>query len=142
MFMKMLSLLVSVVISASPSVVTIDRIEQCPNGDIAIVEFGNQYIDIPVADLNEEVAQGEKLAVKSVVGTFTCYDFDNGMAQFKSYDDEVWWSLTFDEIGTVPKLNEPYTVSYLENGTVACECDYCDNCWREDDILLAVARTE
>ena len=142
MFMKLFSVLVSVAVSACASVATVDRIEECPNGDIAVVEYGDIYVDIPLASLNEDVAQGEKLAVTSVVGTFTAYDYDNRMAQFKSYDNEVWWSLTFDEIGDIPSLNVPYPVSYLENGTTACECDYCDNCWREDDIRLSVELTK
>ena len=71
-------------------------------------------------------------------GTFTHLSEDG--AQFKSYDDEVWWYLQYEDIGYIPELNQPYSIIYDTNGTEYCGCDYCDNCWREDDVLKKIEK--
>lgn len=73
-------------------------------------------------------------------GTFTYVNHFEQKAQFKSYDDEIWWYLDFSEIGFEPQGNVPYTITYDTNGTNSCNHTDCDNCWREDDILKKVEK--
>ena len=82
--------------------------------------------------------------VSEVVGQF--YDKfeanETTYYHFKANDDSVWWQLTAEEIGFIPKANETYTLVYDNNGTtkankpcncvVECECDVYD------DIFLGV----
>lgn len=80
-------------------------------------------------------------------GSFEVTD-SNGNAdtyyQFRSNDCTVWWLLTEEEIGFVPKAGKTYTLSYDDNGTTRenkpCNCDYEDHCECEvyDDIFLGV----
>lgn len=77
---------------------------------------------------------------KIAYGTFT--NLGEMGAQFKSYDNEVWWYLEYDEMDEKPQLNKPYAIIYDTNGTEKCSHNYCDNCWREDDILKQIKKIE
>lgn len=65
---------------------------------------------------------------KTAYGTFT-YLGEEG-AQFKSYDDEVWWYLDYEDIGEKPQANKPYALTYNTNDTE----DY------EDDTLIKIEK--
>ena len=84
------------------------------------------------------VAPTENKNEKVAFGTFT-YLGEEG-AQFKSYDDEVWWYLEYEDIGEKPQTNKPYALTYNTNGTEECEHTDCDNCWREDDTLIKIEK--
>lgn len=64
--------------------------------------------------------------------------------QFRSHDNEVWWQLTAEEIGFVPKANTEYTLTYDNNGTTKankpCNCapEFECECEVYDDILIGV----
>ena len=66
-------------------------------------------------------------------GTFTYYGEEG--VQFKSYDDENWWYLEYEDLGEKPPLNKPVAIVFDNNGTVkgdeCCDDDCC--CWAEDD---------
>lgn len=64
-------------------------------------------------------------------------------AQFKSYDNNVWWYLSYEKLGFIPQKGETYTVIYDNNNTeqdnyCTHEVDECDNCWREDDKFITI----
>ena len=107
----------------------VDRIKD--NNIVVIeVEYGEMK-EVPVSDFNQKVKEGDHINSKTVVGsiTNTFEDLDgNTYYQFKSYDNEVWWCGTADEIGFVPVEGKEYILCYYDNGTVE---EY-------DDILLAL----
>ena len=147
MFMKLFSFVLSMAISAYTPAATIDRIEKTPNGDIAVIEIyqtdGNiHFRDVETEMFTNRVEAGEKLEVKTVIGTFTNYSLETGFVQFKDYTNEVWWYLSFEEIGFVPDLNKPYALSYFENYSKDCNHKDCDDCYRENDILLHVEKVD
>lgn len=76
--------------------------------------------------------------VVTTYGTFTAIGTEG--AQFKSYDNEVWWYLEFSDIGEVPELNKPYAIAFDTNGTNDCEDVDCDCCWREDDTVKKIEK--
>ena len=63
---------------------------------------------------------------------------------FKSNDNSVWWQLTAEEIGFVPKTNEEYTLTYDNNGTnkanKSCDCapEFECECEVYDDIFISI----
>lgn len=63
---------------------------------------------------------------------------------FKSDDNKVWWLLTEDQIGFIPKEGDEYVVMYHNNGTTAdhklCTCDPELNCECEkyDDVFIGI----
>ena len=90
-------------------------------------------------------------ANKSVTGEF--YDSivatdQNGNKStyyhFKSYDDKVWWYITEEQLGFIPKANTEYMLVYDENGTTSenkpCDCAPESECECEvyDDIFVEV----
>ena len=85
---------------------------------------------VPTSVPNEKIAYG----------TFTYVDEQH--AQFKSYDDSVWWYLECAEIGEKPQANKPYALIYDTNNTESCTHTDCDNCWREDDVLKKIKKIE
>lgn len=107
----------------------VDRIKD--NNIVVIeVEYGEMK-EVPISDFNQKVKEGDHINSKTVVGsiTNTFEDLDgNTYYQFKSYDNEVWWCVTADEIGFVPIEGKEYIICYYDNGTVE---EY-------DDILLAL----
>ena len=68
----------------------------------------------------------------------------NTYYHFKSNDDKVWWLVTADELGFIPKANTEYVLVYDDNGTTKankpCDCAPEDECECEvyDDIFLGV----
>jgi hypothetical protein len=74
--------------------------------------------------------------IVTTYGTFTSVREE--YSQFKSYDDEVWWLIDNDDIEFAPKVNKPCKITFYNNFTEDCGHDYCDCCWREDDILLKI----
>lgn len=64
--------------------------------------------------------------------------------QFKSYDDEVWWLLTAEEIGYVPNIGEAFNLCYDDNcttkGNFTCDClpEWECECYLMDDTLIEV----
>jgi hypothetical protein len=77
---------------------------------------------------------------KIAYGTFTRVGEEG--AQFKSYDDSVWWYLEYADIGEKPQVNKPYALIYDTNNTESCTHTDCDNCWREDDVLKKIKKIE
>lgn len=130
----------------------VDRIE---DGGYAVVEFsrGNEVykmLDIPVEDINGKVSEGTEIPVKVAEGYFHC-DLDvkdeqgNDIKwyQFRSYDDEVWWCLTEEEIGHIPTdVHDTYTLYYSDNGTTSCDCPAELECeeFLYDDIFFVVEK--
>ena len=126
-------LLTATLFTANPVTVQggayVDRIED--NNIVVIdVECGEMK-EVPISDFNQKVKEGDRINSKTVVGsiTNTFEDLDgNTYYQFKTYDNEVWWCITADEIGFVPIEGKEYILCYYDNGTVE---EY-------DDILLAL----
>lgn len=64
--------------------------------------------------------------------------------QFRSDDDSVWWILSAEEIGFVPKEGTEYVLVYDNSGTTAenkpCECgpEFDCECEVYDDIFIKV----
>lgn len=130
----------------------VDRIE---DGGCVVVEFSKcdevyKMLDIPIEDINGKVSEGTEIPVKVAEGYFHC-DIDakdeqgNDIKwyQFRSYDDEVWWCLTEDEIGHIPTdVRDTYILYYSDNGTTGCNCPPEWECeeFLYDDILLYVER--
>ena len=54
-------------------------------------------------------------------GSFT-YLGEEG-AHFKSYDDEVWWYLEYEDLGFIPEKGKTYTIIYDNNNTK--QNNYC-----------------
>jgi hypothetical protein len=80
-------------------------------------------------------------------GTFEGTDesgYTDTYYQFKSYDNEVWWVLTANEIGCIPKSNTKYMLVYNDNGTTkedkVCDCleEYDCECYVYDDVFIKV----
>ena len=106
--------------------------------------------DIPQEDFNERKADGEDLEVDVVVGTFSGDIFemtDSNMKkdmyyQFKSYDNEVCWCLTEEDMGFIPKEGKEYVLAFYQNGTTKdnyeCPEEYDCECYCYDDIFLGV----
>lgn len=60
--------------------------------------------------------------------------------QFRSDDNEVWWLLTENEVGRVPKEGDRYVLVYDDKGTTSCRHgDDCE-CYLYDDELITVIR--
>lgn len=86
-------------------------------------------------------------SVDFAVGRFTngTRDIDGNMYyQFISYDNEVWWVLTEDQIGYIPSTEKNYYLVYSNNGTTAenktCDClkEWDCECEVYDDVFLAI----
>ena len=62
--------------------------------------------------------------------------------QFKSNDNEVWWMLTEEEIGAIPKENVEYALTYNTKGTTkenkTCGCAFLCECEVYDDEFISV----
>ena len=107
--------------------------------------------DIPQTDYNERKADGEDLNVDTAIGYFCGepYNFIDPktgdeivMYQFKSIDNEVWWCLTENEMGFVPRSGQRYILAYYQNGTTkenhTCPEEYDCECYCYDDVFLGV----
>ncbi len=62
--------------------------------------------------------------------------------QFRSYDDEVWWHLTEEEIGHIPNFefeDTTYYLTYNDMGTTECDCppEYDCDCYLYDDEFIS-----
>lgn len=121
---------------ATTPIATVDRIE----GNYAVVEVGNEMVNIEVEDFNYPIAEGKQFPISTAIGSFEWLDGRNWY-QFKSYDNTVWWALTTDSIGFVPEANKTYILTYYNNGTTDCtECaeEFECECEVYDDIFIAV----
>lgn len=58
--------------------------------------------------------------------------------QFRSYDNEVWWLLTAEEIGCVPSEGKTYNLKYDDKGTTSCTHSDCE-CYLYDDVFLGIS---
>ena len=134
------------------------EVDRTEDGDYAVtlvyVDRGYRedyyQFDIPQEDYNERKADGEDLEVDVAVGTFSTNDFEmtssDGVKaqyyQFKSYDNEVWWCLTEEDMGFIPKEGKEYVLAYYQNGTTKdnheCPEEYDCDCYCYDDIFLGV----
>ena len=56
---------------------------------------------------------------------------------FKSYDNNVWWTLSAEEIGFVPKANKEYVVVYDDKGTTK-PCEENCECFAYDDEFIEI----
>lgn len=80
-------------------------------------------------------------------GSFTTADINGNVDtyyHFKSDDNKVWWLLTEEQIGFIPKEGDEYVVMYHNNGTTAdhklCNCDpelECE-CEMYDDVFIGI----
>lgn len=132
----MLKTILAMLMALNVTTATVDRIEN----DYAVLEVGNQMVDVPTEDFNHSIAEGNKVPVSKAVGKFEWFD-GNDWYQFKSYDNTVWWALSTEDIGFTPEANKTYILSYYDNGTTDCtECPEKFDCECEvyDDIFLAV----
>lgn len=135
MIKMMLILLLGLQFTITP-LATVDRIEE----DYAVIEVGNETVNVLTEEFNNPVAEGNKIEVSMARGSFEWFD-GNDWYQFKSYDDTVWWALTAEDLGFVPEANKTYTLLYYDNGTTDCtECaeEFECECEVYDDIFLAV----
>lgn len=132
------------------------EVDRTEDGDYAVtyvyVDRGNREdyykFDIPQEDYNERKADGEELEVTTSVGRFvnkfTSCDIDGKESiyyQFKSYDNDVLWALTEDDIDFEPVRGKSYVLAYYDNGTKNCpdephECNGEE--YKYDDIFLGV----
>ena len=80
-------------------------------------------------------------------GTIETYNEDESTElyyQFKSNDNSVWWMLTEEEIGFVPKGNAEYVLTYDNKGTTKdnkpcdCEPEYECECEVYDDEFITI----
>jgi hypothetical protein len=139
MMRLMLVLLMGLNFAVTP-IATVDRIE----GNYAVVEVGNEMVDIEVKDFNNPVAEGNQFPISIAIGSFEWLDGEDWY-QFKSYDDTIWWALTTKEIGFVPEANKTYALLYYDNGTTDCtECaeEFDCECEVYDDIFLTIKEME
>lgn len=135
------------------------EVDRTEDGDFAVtlvyVDRGYRedcyQFDIPQEDYNERKADGEDLEVDVAVGTFMADTFEamSGATkevekyyQFKSYDNEVWWCLTEEDMGFIPEAGKEYVLAYYQNGTTKdnheCSKEYDCDCYCYDDIFLGV----
>ena len=75
-------------------------------------------------------------------------DVERKYYQFKSYNNEVWWALTEEEIGFIPSYGKSYVLLYSDNGTTAenktCGClpEWECECEVYDDVFLGLFEAE
>ena len=165
MLNKLLALILSVGVWMNPMAVghrplpvITSEVDRTEDGDFAVtlvyVDNGDrvdEYIfDIPQTEFRTWKNPGEDLEVDTAIGTFDddtvlMIDLDgkeDWYYQFRSYDNEVWWCLTEDEIGFIPDSDKEYMIAYYQNETTKYnhECreeDECE-CYCYDDIFLGV----
>lgn len=135
------------------------EVDRTEDGDCAVtmmyVDRGNRedcyQFDIPQEYFNARKADGEDLKVDTAVGEFMAEPFDmtsvetgetEKFYQFRSYDDEVWWCLTEEDMGFVPEAGKAYVLAYYQNGTTKenheCPEEYDCDCYCYDDVFLGV----
>lgn len=149
---KFVLIIIGLVLSnATETPLYVDRVED----GVAVIEVNHReelkYPEIPAEDFNYPISEGNQIFADKISGKFhgdleltnwkgieeICY-------QFKSYDDSVWWLLTAEELGFVPKENTTYTLVYYDNGTEEgnkpCDClpEYECECHLYDDIFLGI----
>jgi hypothetical protein len=89
----------------------------------------------------------ECTAVGTFDGSFTRSN-GNKYYHFKSNDNEVWWSLTENQMGFVPKANTEYTLTYDNMGTTKankpCDCAPKFECECEvyDDEFISIKEVQ
>lgn len=68
---------------------------------------------------------------------------ENSYYQFRSYDDEVWWLLTEQEIGHIPNGTDEYRLTFSNSGTFSCDCkaEYDCECYLYDDVFLCIKKS-
>lgn len=129
----------------TPTTATVDRIEN----DIASIEVCHReelkMAYVPTEDFLVPITEGIKLNIQQSIGKFAAnghLDVDGNIYyQFKSDDDTVWWALTEQDLGFIPKGNQKYTLVYHNNGTTDCtECptEFECECEVYDDVFLAM----
>ena len=153
-FMRTLvSLLLSLGLWVNPLPEVASEVDRTEDGDWAVtyvyVGEDSYKFDIPQEYFNNRKADGEDLDVDYAVGTFYGnYNMTNADGeeeyyyQFKSYDDEVWWCLTLEDMGFVPERGADYMLVYYQNETTKethkCPDEYECDCYCYDDIYLGV----
>ena len=156
--LKLMAWLVSLGLVVAPTPTVTSEVDRTEDGDFAVtlvyVDRGYRedyyQFDIPQEDFNERKEDGEDLDVDVAVGyfmgdTFELMDSDmkkDMYYQFKSYDDEVWWCLTEEDIGFKPEQGKSYLLAFYQNGTTVenheCPEEYECDCYCYDDIYLGV----
>lgn len=106
------------------------------------------HFEINKFDFNSPKTIGEKLKINTTLGyfmpeSFLAEDKDGKVVelyQFKSFDNEIWWSLTKVELGFVPNSSKKYTLVYYQNDTTkdnhTCNPKYDCECYLYDDLFL------
>lgn len=114
-----------------------------------------------LADVLALTIAGAALATSSVIANAkTCHTdneclvegyFEDGLTltdtnrnseyhyHFKACDNSVWWFITADELGFVPKADTLYYFVYDDNGTTFCDCppEYDCDCFVYDDTFIS-----
>ena len=102
-------------------------------------------------DFNLPIELAENIPTETAVGRFTSefVELDGKTYyQFKSYDDEIWWVLTKDDIGFTPELNKGYVLVFCDNGTTkenkSCDCipEWECECEVYDDVFVEIFEEE
>lgn len=132
--------------------VIVDRLE---DNNYVVIEvcYGDYYkiINVKQEDFNKFKNEGDRIGAIAVDGKF----YDNGIwckedlipetyYQFKSNDNTVWWALTSEDLGFIPKMDKEYTLIYYDNDTTAenkncgCPLEWECECELYDDIYLGI----
>lgn len=161
MFNNLVALIMAVFTGVTPAVQTTPadpsifaEVDRTEDGDFAVtlvyVNDDVYVFDIPQSDFNTRKADGEDLNIDTAVGEFSSNDFmmtsPDGVKekfyQFKSYDNEVWWCLTEDDMGFIPETGKKYTLVFYQNETTQqtheCPPEYECDCYCYDDVFLGV----
>lgn len=154
---ELVSLLLSLGLWVSPLPTVTSEVDRTEDNNMAVtmvyVDRGYRedcyQFDIHQDDFNEWKHPGEDLEVDTAIGTFygnmkmTNPDGkEEYYFQFKSYDNEVWWCLTEEDIGFIPDRGADYMLVFYQNGTTKdnheCPEEYECDCYCYDDIYLGV----
>lgn len=156
--LKIMAWLVSLGLVASPMPKVTSEVDRTEDGDIAVtlvyVDRGYREdcytFDIPQDEFQTYKLPGDDLKVDTAVGSFSGKVFEvtnpdgkkEMFYQFKSYDNEVWWCLTEEEIGFIPEEGASYLLAYYQNETTRdnheCPEEYDCDCYCYDDLYLGV----
>ena len=156
--LKLMAWLVSLGMVLTPTPTVTSEVDRTEDNDLAVtmvyVDRGYRediyYFDIPQEYFNDRKADGEDLKVDTAVGEFSGDVFEMANSdmkkemyyQFKSYDGEVWWCLTVDDMGFVPEEGKSYLLAYYQNETTKdnheCPEEYDCDCYCYDDVFLGV----
>lgn len=150
---ELVALLLSLGLWVTPLPKVTSEVDRTEDNDMAVtLVYVNEDVyqfDIPQEYYNERKADGEDLNIDYAIGTFygnmnltDSTGKQDYYFQFKSYDNEVWWVLTEEEIGFIPDRGADYMLVFYQNETTKetheCPEEYECDCYCYDDIYLGV----